>query len=147
MYDPGGRHRQRTDRADRISVEVLRVIEGLVRFIPGWVRVEAEGGYPERLLNDLVRDGVALWRVHRREEWVRFSCPAADYRHIRPFARRAGVRMRMRHNLYCVASLRFDLRQFHKKQNNKSHRLFNFNIKQNHNKSDRYNKAKAYGNA
>ncbi|MBE6807504.1 MAG: hypothetical protein E7527_05835 [Ruminococcaceae bacterium] len=97
MYDPGGRHRQRTDRADRISVEVLRVIEGLVRFIPGWVRVEAEGGYPERLLNDLVRDGVALWRVHRREEWVRFSCPAADYRHIRPFARRAGVRMRMRH--------------------------------------------------
>ncbi len=73
------------------------MIEGLVRFVPGWVRVEAEGGYPERLLNDLVRAGVPLWRVHRREEGVQFSCPAADYRYIRPFARRACVRMHMRH--------------------------------------------------
>lgn len=72
-------------------------MDGLVRWFPGWVRVEAQGGYPERLLNDLVRAGVPLWRVHRREEGVRFSCPAADYRHIRPFARRACVRMRLRH--------------------------------------------------
>lgn len=72
------------------------MIEALVRFVPGWVRVEAEGGYPERLLNELVLAGVPLWRVHRQEEGVRFSCPAADYRRIRPFARRACVRMRMR---------------------------------------------------
>lgn len=97
MYDPGGGHGQWKNRADRFSVEVVCVIEALVRFVPGWVRVEAEGGYPERLLNELVKAGVPLWRVHRREEGVRFSCPAADYRHIRPFARRACVRMRMRH--------------------------------------------------
>lgn len=73
------------------------MIEGLVRWFPGWVRVEAEGGYPERLLNELVQAGVSLWRIRRRGEGVRFSCPAADYRRIRPFARRACVRMRMRH--------------------------------------------------
>ncbi len=97
MYDPRGSYRHRADWTDRISVEVLRVIDGWIRFIPGWVRVEAEGGYPERLLNDLVLAGVPLWRVHRREEGVRFSCPASDYRRIRPFARRACVRMRLRH--------------------------------------------------
>lgn len=72
-------------------------MEGVLRWFPGWVRVETEGGYPERLLNDLVAAGMSLWRVRRRGEGMRFSCPAADYRRMRPYARRAGVRMRMRH--------------------------------------------------
>ncbi|MBQ8684082.1 MAG: sporulation protein YqfD [Clostridia bacterium] len=68
----------------------------VLQWFPGWVRVEAEGGYPERLLNELTMAGVPVWRVHRRQEWVRFSCLAKDYRRMRPFARRACVRMRTR---------------------------------------------------
>lgn len=68
----------------------------VLRWIPGWVQVEAEGGYPERLLNELTREGMPVWRVQRRQEWTRFCCLAGDYRKIRPFARRACVRLRMR---------------------------------------------------
>ena len=68
----------------------------VLRWIPGWVQAEAEGGYPERLLNELTREGVPVWRVQRRREWTRFCCLAGDYRKIRPFARRACVRLRMR---------------------------------------------------
>ncbi len=68
----------------------------VLRWIPGWVQAEAEGGYPERLLNELIREGMPVWRVQRRQEWTRFCCLAGDYRKIRPFARRACVRLRMR---------------------------------------------------
>lgn len=68
----------------------------LLRWFPGWVRVEAEGGYPERLLNEMAAAGIPVWHLRRREEWIRFSCPAADYRRLRPAARRACLRMRVR---------------------------------------------------
>lgn len=66
------------------------------RWFPGWVRVEAEGGYPERLFNDLTAAGIPVWGVHRREEWVRFCCFAGHYRRLRPLSRRACMRMRLR---------------------------------------------------
>lgn len=65
------------------------------RWFPGWVRVETEGGYPERLLNEIARGQVSVWGVRRREEWTRFSCFAFDYRRLRRPARRACVRMRV----------------------------------------------------
>lgn len=67
-----------------------------LQWFPGWVRVEAEGGFPERLLNELTRAGIPVWRVKRRQEWTRFSCLARDYRRLRPVARRACVRLRVR---------------------------------------------------
>lgn len=74
----------------------MDVLSRVMRWFPGWVRVETEGGYPERLLNDLTAVGVPVWHVRRREEWTRFSCLAGDYRSLRPLARRACVRMRLR---------------------------------------------------
>ena len=68
----------------------------ILQWFPGWVRAEAEGGYPERLLNDLTRAGIPVWRVQCRQEWTRFSCLARDYRRLPPFARRACVRLRVR---------------------------------------------------
>lgn len=68
----------------------------LWRWFPGWVRVETEGGYPERLLNTVAEEELAVWNVRRRGEWMRFSCFARDYRSLRPRARRACVRMRIR---------------------------------------------------
>lgn len=72
------------------------MITRLLRWVPGWVRVETEGGYPERLLNDLAVTGIDVWGVRRAEECMRFSCRAGDYRRICPLARHACLRMRMR---------------------------------------------------
>lgn len=66
------------------------------RWFPGWVRVETEGGYPERLLNAIANEELAVWGVRFRDERMRFSCFARDYRLLRHRARRACVRMRVR---------------------------------------------------
>ncbi len=65
------------------------------RWFPGWVRVETEGGYPERLLNGITARNMQVWGVQRRGETTRFCCFARDYRRMRPLARRACVRMRV----------------------------------------------------
>ena len=72
------------------------MVSRIMRWFPGWVRVEAEGGYPERLLNAVTAERVTVWNVRRRGESVRFSCLAKEYRSLRPLARRACVRMRMK---------------------------------------------------
>ncbi len=66
------------------------------RWIPGWVRVEAEGGYSARFLNAVASAELAVWGVRCREERLRFCCFARDYRKMRRFARTACVRMRVR---------------------------------------------------
>ena len=73
------------------------MVSRVMRWFPGWVRVEAEGGYPERLINAMTQAQIAMWNVRRKGESVRFSCLAGDYRSLRPMAKRACVRMRMRH--------------------------------------------------
>ena len=73
------------------------MVSRVMRWFPGWVRVEAEGGYPERLINTMTQAEIAMWNVRRKEECVRFSCLAGDYRSLRPLARKACVRMRMRY--------------------------------------------------
>ena len=72
------------------------MVTRILRWFPGWVRVEAEGGYPERLLNAMTSARVAVWGVRRKEEILAFSCPAGEYRALRPMARHACVRMRVR---------------------------------------------------
>ncbi len=64
--------------------------------IAGCVLIECEGGYPETFLNTASALQIPLWDVQRREAslWCRAS--AADYRRLRPAARRACVRMRVR---------------------------------------------------
>ena len=37
----------------------------LLRWLFGWIRLEAEGGFPERLLNLAAREGIELWEVRR----------------------------------------------------------------------------------
>lgn len=73
------------------------MVSRMMRWFPGWVRVEAEGGYPARLLNAATAARIAVWNVHHRGESLYFSCLAGDYRALRPMARRACMRMRVRH--------------------------------------------------
>lgn len=72
------------------------MVSRILRWFPGWVRAEAEGGYPERLLNEVTATQLTVWDVRRKGEGMRFSCFARDYRSLRPIARKACVRLRVR---------------------------------------------------
>ncbi len=72
------------------------VLAHVWRWFPGWVRVETQGGYPERLLNAIADEEMAVWGVRYRGEWMRFSCFAQDYRALRRRARKACVCMRVK---------------------------------------------------
>ncbi len=65
----------------------------LLRWLFGWVRLEAEGGFPERLLNLATREEIELWGVRRKGEALVACCPAKRYRRLRSPARKAGMRM------------------------------------------------------
>lgn len=67
----------------------------MLRWFYGWARVEAEGGFPERLLNRMAQQGVRVWGVRLRDERMQFYCFARDYRVLRHCARHACVRMRV----------------------------------------------------
>ena len=60
------------------------------------VLIECQGGYPERFLNLAAAGEIALWDVHRDKESLWCRADAAAYRQLRPIARRAGMRMRIR---------------------------------------------------
>lgn len=75
----------------------MGMVSRILRWFYGWVRVSVEGGFPEKLLNQLTHMNIAVWGVRWHREYLRFSCTAADYRRIRPAARQAHVRMRMLH--------------------------------------------------
>lgn len=73
----------------------------LIRWLFGWIRFEAEGGFPERLLNLAARDEISLWGVKRKGIRMIVCCPVREYRRLRSPAHRAGMRMHVieRHGL------------------------------------------------
>ena len=62
-----------------------------LRWLLGWVEFEAEGGFPERLLNLAARGGIPLWDTGRRGVVLTARCFARKYKKLRPIARKAGV--------------------------------------------------------
>ena len=64
-----------------------------LRWLLGWVEFEAEGGFPERLLNLAARCGIPLWDTGRRGVVLTARCFARKYKKLRPIARKAGVRL------------------------------------------------------
>lgn len=66
------------------------------RFVLGAVEFEAFGGYPERFLNEAESAGVSISNARRKGESLFGICRAADYRTLRPAARKSGVRLRVK---------------------------------------------------
>ena len=60
------------------------------------VQIECEGGFPERFLNEARKREIALWDITRRDISLFCRCRADDYRFLRPVAKAASVRMRVR---------------------------------------------------
>ena len=75
-----------------------------VRWILGWVDFQIRPrrkGACERFLNLCARQGVALWRIGRSEEFFTAAIAVGRYEELRPLARKAGVRLKSgkRHGL------------------------------------------------
>ena len=72
-----------------------------LRWLLGWVRLETEGGFPEKLLNGAAKAGFSLWNSCRQGVRMTTCCYARQYKKLRPLAKKACVRMRVleRHGL------------------------------------------------
>lgn len=67
----------------------------IARWILGYVRFSVIGGSPERFYNYCARAGIIFWDMTgRRDSGACVAC--GRYRTLRPFARRAGCRLRVR---------------------------------------------------
>lgn len=69
----------------------------LWRFLTGYVWFSGEGGFPERLLTEAAKSNLPLSDSRREGESFFAGCPARDYRRLRPLARRACMRLKIRH--------------------------------------------------
>lgn len=64
--------------------------------LAGTVLIECEGGFPERFLNEAAKRDIELWDISRRGISLFCRLKADRYRELRPVARAASVRMRVR---------------------------------------------------
>lgn len=74
--------------------------------LTGSVVIRCEGGYPARFLNAAADAGIPLWDVRHKDGVLWCRAHAADYRNLRPAARRACVRMRVQKRCGIVFRLR-----------------------------------------
>lgn len=72
----------------------------------GYIRIECEGGFPERFLNEAAARGVELWDISREEISLFCCCVPTAYRGLRSAARAASVRMRVRQRHGLLFALR-----------------------------------------
>lgn len=75
-----------------------------VRWVLGWANFQIRPrrkGACERFLNLCARQGVALWRIGRSEEFFTAAIAVGRYEELRPIAKKAGVRLKVgkRHGL------------------------------------------------
>lgn len=66
-----------------------------MHMLKGYVRWEAQGGMPQRLMELAAQSGVELWDTSREGISLFACCSAADYPRLRPLARRSGMRMHL----------------------------------------------------
>lgn len=71
----------------------------IVRWLLGWLGFEVIPGIPgsaERFLNLVARRGISLWKIGKTDGRCRACVGVRQYRALRPSARKAGVRLRVK---------------------------------------------------
>ena len=71
------------------------MLVSILRYIKGYVRFQATGNSPERLLNLAAARGIPLWEPQPTEGGLSACMSARDYRAIRPLTKRARVKTRV----------------------------------------------------
>lgn len=67
----------------------------LLRFFLGYVSFSVKGDFPERFLNLITRSKLRIWDAKKKNGMLCGYIIAKDYRHIRTFARKSRVRVRV----------------------------------------------------
>lgn len=67
-----------------------------LRFISGYIRLTAQGGFPERFINLCRLHGIILWELKCRNGVVSACTDLKGYLKIRPVAKKSGMKVRIR---------------------------------------------------
>ncbi len=68
-----------------------------IRFICGYICITVVGDYPERFLNLCVQGGSKIFNTRKRSDSFEFCLFARDYKKIRIYRRKCGVRLKIRY--------------------------------------------------
>lgn len=72
------------------------LVLGILRWLRGYVSFEATGAFPERFLNLTLREDIPLWDPVGEKGKLHAKTAVSSYKEIRPVAKRAGVRVRVK---------------------------------------------------
>ena len=67
----------------------------LIRFLCGYVRFRATGGFPERFINLCSRENIPLWDISGGKEVLYAKTTIRGYHRLRSCARKSGMRPRV----------------------------------------------------
>lgn len=83
----------------------------LLRYIKGYVRIRAEGGFPERFLNLCYSGKINLWDVCLQNKVMTFCISRSDFLKLRSLSHKAGVRV----SIINKTGLIYKYRKYHKR--------------------------------
>ncbi len=66
----------------------------IVRWLKGYITVEASGKFPERFLNLMLNKEVPIWEPIGQKGKLRFKVYAREYKKLKPLARRSQVKIK-----------------------------------------------------
>ena len=78
----------------------------LIRFLCGYVRFRAKGGFPERFINLCSKENIPLWDISGSKGEMYAKTTIRGYHRIRACARKSGMRRRgaMGFRSFCTAT-------------------------------------------
>jgi len=82
-----------------------------IRYLKGYVMFTATGVFLERFLNMIVRKGVNVWDVQKKETVLTACTDVRSYKSLRPYAKKTGVRLRVKQRY----GTPFKVRRYHKR--------------------------------
>lgn len=67
----------------------------IFRFLVGFVRFRAVGGFTERFINECKKDNIPLWNIENRQGEIFANTNAGGYKQMRSAAKRTGMRLKI----------------------------------------------------
>lgn len=65
-----------------------------VRYLRGWIKFSIYGAYPEQFISQLFLNNIEIREVYSCDGIIYAVCPARQYKFLKSYARKAGVRIR-----------------------------------------------------
>ena len=88
------------------------ILLNFIKFILGYVRLSVSGGFPERFLNLVTRDGIGLWNITRKSGVLYVCVRAKKFKKLRGAAHKSGVKL----HIISKKGIPFRLHRYHKRK-------------------------------